>query len=365
MNSQSHYVFCIILLLVLRIDASSSQLKTKSTMVEDEECDIVLEHGLCLYNGDKLLFADAKPEGLAGHWSFDDYRGLDSSGNHNHASSPIRPGPSMGGSAYSANIGQGNYITIPNSEDFNSRVFSITFWVFFIRDNLEDPESIQGLRMCPLLYKGNEDKAKNENARAPAILLDRKERTIKVTVSTTANDTTTEGESITSNSRLPFNRWVHIGVVRLDKKIRLYVNGILDSVLQTLGSTLSNDYPLYVGNTPWTEEECTISAYVDELRYYVRDLVEQEIEAEASPALGNMNPSFVQLGCVNCPITQAAESCIEGYHLCSTIELHSGVVQIARSLGWTKWNSRIWSFSATKQAAELTEGLGLGICCIN
>jgi len=337
----------------------ASSFNSCANTIEEEECDIVLEHGLCLYNGDKLLFADAQPEGLIGHWTFDDYKGLDTSGNHNHANSLLKPGPGMGGIGYSVAVGGKDYVTIPNSASFDAKVFSVTFWVFLIKGQ----ETAQETKFCPLLVKGSKNKEKSEQT--PAILFDKKERTLKVAVTTTENDAETEGEFINSKAKLSYNRWTHIAVVRQERKLKLYVNGILDSVIQTIGWTITNTSPLYVGNAPFAEEECDIPAYIDEMRFYTRGLNEEEIEAEASPALGNINPNFVQLGCINCSIKQAAESCVEGYHLCSTIELHSGVYQVARTMGWTSWNSKIWSYSAIKQNIEGKDEVGLGICCID
>lgn len=63
---------------------------------------------------------------------------------------------------------------------------------------------------------------------------------------------------------------------------------------------------------------------MDELRFYNRVLHEAEIEAEAAPALGGIEPSHILLGCVNCLLEKASKSCIEGYHICTNIELHTG-----------------------------------------
>jgi hypothetical protein len=137
-----------------------------------------------------------------------------------------------------------------------------------------------------------------------------------------------------SSARIPFHRWTHIGLVRSDKKLKLYINGILDAVNATEGWSAPNDMPLFVGNTPWHKDDCNVPSYIDELRYYKRELRDHEIEAEASPALGGIEPNFIQLGCINCPIEQAAKSCIEGYHICTSIELHTGGYQVARAMGW-------------------------------
>jgi len=91
----------------------------ESASYENENCDIVLDSGLCLYNGKKLLFDENLPEGLAGFWSFNDGKGADLTGNHNNVKGGIKNGPGYGGSGYSAVIGDGQYITIPASAIFD------------------------------------------------------------------------------------------------------------------------------------------------------------------------------------------------------------------------------------------------------
>ena len=65
---------------------------------------------------------------------------LDSSGLKNHAKSEIPPGPSFGGSDHSAYFNGVDYLEIPHSPEFMSKIFSITFWVFMIRDFGEGKE---------------------------------------------------------------------------------------------------------------------------------------------------------------------------------------------------------------------------------
>lgn len=43
-----------------------------SSIFTSDLCDLVTEVGICLFNGEKVLTADAQPKGLIGHWSFDD-----------------------------------------------------------------------------------------------------------------------------------------------------------------------------------------------------------------------------------------------------------------------------------------------------
>lgn len=72
------------------------------------------------------------------------------------------------------------------------------------------------------------------------------------------------------------------------KRVRLYVDGILDSTMVTQGKPLTrarapilslgrpdfsgftrtNDLPMYIGGAPYSEEVCDLPVLVDELRVY-------------------------------------------------------------------------------------------------
>jgi len=83
-----------------------------------------------------------------------------------------------------------------------------------------------------LLYKGNENAESDKFNRAPAILFDRYQRTLGVFV-TTSDQENPEGEYLLSTSSIPNQRWTHITVLRLNQKLRLYINGILDTAINT------------------------------------------------------------------------------------------------------------------------------------
>ena len=69
--------------------------------------------------------------------------------------------------------------------------------------------------------------------------------------------------------------------------------------------------------------------YVDEVRFFGRAITKPEVQAEAAPALGGIPPSFTQLGYSSCPLAKAkSESCPDGMHLCTEMELHSGAYQV-------------------------------------
>lgn len=75
-----------------------------------------------------------------------------------------------------------------------------------------------------------------------------------------------------SESRLPLhifgNLWPVFIVVRHQNRMRLYVDGILDSSLVTEGSTKTNDLPLFVGGAPYAENVCDMPMLLDEFRMF-------------------------------------------------------------------------------------------------
>lgn len=62
--------------------------------------------------------------------------------------------------------------------------------------------------------------------------------------------------------------WPYFAVVRHQNRMRLYVDGILDSSLATEGSTKTNDLPLFVGGAPYAENVCDLPMLLDEFRMY-------------------------------------------------------------------------------------------------
>jgi len=100
-------------------------------------------------------------------------------------------------------------------------------------------------------------------------------------VTTTAYEEFPDGEVLESNARIPIRRWTHIAVVRTDRRIRLYVNGIIDAVAGTSGTSELNEGPLYIGSTPWHEEDCSMNYLIDNFKFFNRELTEIEVEAES------------------------------------------------------------------------------------
>ena len=141
------------------------------------------------------------------------------------------------------------------------------------------------------------------------------------------------------------------------------MNGILDTEAILQGGYQENKSPLYIGNAPWMSSQCEFPFLMDELRYYSKALEEDYIQAEAAPALGGISPNFLKLGCSDCGIDEANSKCVNGYRLCTSIELHTGGYQIARSLGLLSWDTHIWTHSALDNKKDYMSLKGLGLCC--
>jgi hypothetical protein len=325
------------------------------------ECDISLTSGVCIYDGQNVVRPYSTIPGLKGYWTFDDASSLDYSGSLNHGLSAVTAGHSPSGRGASSRFQGSSLIEVPSSASLSSKVFSLTFFLF-----LEQEETINqtGLRWCPILQKGDDDEGAKQFQRTPAVLLDRELRKIRVYVSTSQNEDYPEGEFIESIARIPYERWTHVAIIRGTKSLTLYVNGLLDTKNTTEGMTDPNSAPLYFGGTPGKIEECPVPFLLDEVRYYSRELKEQEIFSEAQSTLGQIEPRFVTLGCVECGLEKASLACDTGYHLCTTIELHAGAYSAAESVGWTEVSPMVWSYSALQEDFDPSVK-GLGLCCLD
>jgi len=346
-----------------------------------QHCDVVAAGGICLANGEKILLPDAVPKSMVGRWTFDDNKALDSSGKRNHAKNSIPSGPGVSSRGNSARFNGFDLVEVPHHDSMNAQTFSMSFWFYLIKD----PQYNTRWRSNEKDWVSIVQKGKNDNQRSPAFYIEPRIRQIKVAVSTTDPDSDTEGGMVLSNARVQFERWTHLSVVRKGKSIQLYVNGILDGQNVTSGTTEINKGALYIGNTPWQVDSGTFPMYVDEVKMFARALSSDEIEAEASIALGGVEPAFARLGCSSCSFEEALKSCPEDYHLCSAMELHIGGYQTARIMGWGEWSSHIWSRGVRETAEQKEESLkvnataqlenqkkgiraeevGLAVCCVN
>ena len=129
------------------------------------------------------------------------------------------------------------------------------------------------------------------------------------------------------------------------------------------GTGIENKDPFYIGGSPSYKDQCKFDFLIDELKYYNSSIDVDFIQAEASPALGAIEPNFLQIGCMNCDIQTASKSCGEGYRLCSSVELHSAGYMIAMANGLVNFETHIWTLSALKNIDDWKDVMGLGLCC--
>ncbi|KAF8820892.1 membrane protein [Cardiosporidium cionae] len=184
--------------------------------------------------------------------------------------------------------------------------FSFTFFIYLLEDEKSRANALKYDQFCPIIHKGF--MRKDIEMASPAILINPRDGRVKVVLSTTAF-TTSVGEEIQSNSKLRAHLWYHIG-----------------------GMTMTNELPLYIGGTPYSENSCDLPLLLDEFRFYSRGIGRDQIQAEASAVLSGIEPAFIHIGCTGCNKLEAETSCPDDYHLCDKKELFIGGYQIARKL---------------------------------
>ncbi|MCQ2816394.1 MAG: LamG domain-containing protein [archaeon] len=357
-----HYSYCINLnqqFLQLNNPTFNTMKESEPEKPKELTCDFDIQGPICINSGERILLPSSKPKDILFHLSFDQQYVTDESGNKHFPTGTVKAGPSFTGKGQSGYFSDGTYLTMKDSEDLNAKDFSLTFWIFVLEDYSSG--SVEN-RKCPLFQKGEDSKEKTE--RAPAVFYDREERRLKIVFS--SENKTIGEEELESNSKILTQRWYHIAITKdKEKKVKLFVNGILDNTLELQSKIKHNTSPIYIGNSPFSSNSCKYSFLLDQMRYYKNNLSTDYIQAEASPALGGIAPNFITFGCKDCSIDDAEKICTEGYSLCSSVELHTGGYQIARNLGWLKWDTYIWTKSALNNKGEYNNIKGLGICCKN
>ena len=111
-------------------------------------------------------------------------------------------------------------------------------------------------------------------------------------------------------------------------------------------------------------DECSLNMLIDKFSFYNKELKAFEIQAQSQPSLGMVEGSSLHLGCIACTKEQAATSCIRGYHLCTSMEIYSGVYNVIRSLGWVEWDPNIWTLNMLTESNESLNS-GSAVCCID
>lgn len=70
------------------------------------------------------------------------------------------------------------------------------------------------------------------------------------------------------------------------------------------------------------------------------------------------------LSCEDCYKSKAM-NCFGGFHLCSSLELYSFAINVARDMGWvSNINANFWSADTDNNRVSATQK-GIGLCCRN
>jgi len=352
----------LVLHVALAVAAAASTVEaaaaaSASSSAATVQCDVVSSGPVCLNGGSSIIAPGPLAPSLGGHWKFDGPSPLDSSGHSNHGIGSLDHGPSPVGGGYSALFGKhGKHMMVPDSKAFQSTDFSYSFWIYVLKD--PDGQAQEAPRWCPLLRKGIYVTEVEKFANGPALFFSRNTGHLRASM-TSSSTRLGDGEFVESNARLARNQWLHLAVVHhgpsaggARPRLLLYVNGILDARLEMEGMPEANEYPLYVGGDPFTGKDCSFELYMDDLRFYTRAVSPHELQAEAAPAFGGVEPSFVHLGCASCSVAEAMHSCPANRHVCSSIELHTGGYQVAKAVGWLQPGAHVWTHAAVKKAAQ-------------
>lgn len=331
---------------------------------------------LCADGGAKVMVRDAATDKLVARYTFDDGRGLDSSGHGLHARVAPLAGPGQDPGGAGAWFDGAASMVVPHSPLLASNDLTVSFWMYLLEDSTSSHRTI--LR-----------KAASREDMTPAIMLLPSDRRLHVRIGLSlggAGESTTAG--FDSTAVIPLRRWTHVAVVlKGGAALTLFVNGVKDCpVLGSSkhgagcppagatyaweeGDVLHNEGPLYVGADPYM---AGTPMFLDTLSIHARALPEREIVAEAGGALGPAGPFFIALGCAKCTAESLMQHCseLDEHHPCLCQELMGGGLQVARVQGWLRGPSERWNFHADAPAAGCpvtADGAAsderVGFCC--
>jgi Tc toxin complex TcA C-terminal TcB-binding domain/Concanavalin A-like lectin/glucanases superfamily len=218
------------------------------------------------------------PANLLAHWKFEEGQGSlanDASGNGNHAilfNDPLWIFSEHGRTSRLSFNGVNSYVRVSNSPTLevlgkDGSDFCVAFWIDLMQGSTRLWRSI--------MHKGN-----NDGERTFGIWMHGEDNRVHYRISTNAES----NEGGDSARQIELYRPTHICYLKIGNKLKLYINGRLDSEVILEGTSISNQGPLYIGKDPWWSG---VYAWFSDVRIYGRALSEQEIArlADAPSAL--------------------------------------------------------------------------------
>jgi hypothetical protein len=314
-------------------------------------CDLTAESGICLYGGQKLLLPDAVPKGLVGFWTFDEVYPVDSSRNQNNLEGVMPLGPGRSGRGASAHFEGENFFSVPSSPSLAQTAtrFTVSFWINFFPDsgtenvdsNIAVIGSQQGVQF-QLAHNGESNR----------IMAAGRGGRLKVG----------------SNAVLSRGSWHHVAVVLGERHFSLYINGVLDARQTFEPEKEIVPFPSYAvqfGRVPFLASNLAYTQFLlDDLKIFSRAVTQFEVAAESFGALGAVEPDYIRFGCRDCGYEPALAACkaVQGYELCSELQLYSGGLQAAYRMGYAGGKQPVWHSVGTVHKFPESEKR-VGICC--
>mmetsp|Transcript_116954 Transcript_116954/g.325188 ORF Transcript_116954/g.325188 Transcript_116954/m.325188 type:complete len:345 (+) Transcript_116954:34-1068(+) len=321
-----------------------------------DEC-LEVPRSVCLTDasgGKYIIGRTVTPPDLLIWYQFDKRLPVDDSGKGRHLTdsgfklTPLPSGPGVMGKGASAKFDGKTYRTVRGkAEELGAESFTIAFWIYLMEDSIGSWRTIfsRGSRAEEL---------------QPALLLAPNERRLhlRVTARTEGGDGALDAKGL-----LPMRRWTHVAAIRAGSVLRLYMNGIRDSEVILEGPVPSVTGDLHIGRDPW---RAGTKAFMDDFRWYERDISPDELRAMLFPSLvGAASSDSIFLGCRQCRFPEAARTCTaRGAHVCSLQENLGGGFHIARTSGWLGSSSEVWDHD-TEGDEAFNGKRKVGLCCMD
>lgn len=348
MKKHINTLFFIIFLFLIEFISFT---KEKGSFSPDK-CDITSEGPVSIGDGERLFIPQARPDGLIIKYDFEDEILLNKVGNKYYpkCEKKLKYVSGYGGSGLAALFNQ-NYCE--DETKFNlDEDFSITFYIYFLKTIASQYQ---------ILYKGNTKKTDNSFD----ISFNVPDRRLEL-MFTSKKENQKEVLFLNSIGRLSAKKWYHISIVKNNYEIVLYINGIKNNNLILTNIHIENNkYPIFLGNTKKISDEEFDYYYLDEFKIYQKSISKDYIQAEASILLGGNAPSYYEIGCSQCNITEAENNCtsISNYRLCSSIELYSGGINVLNDFGLVIPDTLVWTNAMAKEKEKYENKIGTGLCC--
>ena len=316
---------------LIDIKASIPKHYNPSSLTVNGFCNIFLEGGVCLAGEENEENKFAYQQDLIAYYDFDQEINVDRAGSKLAVNEAIKAGPGVDGKGASAFFNGDNYVTVDHYSKWDSQELRVSFWLYVIETTHESNTKMY----CPLLLKGLDDFEKNHFDRFPGIFIQENTRRLRAFVSLANRDKYRDGIWTESIGRIPMQRWTHVSFAFNRHKLELSINGVLDSFQPLDGRELAtNREKLYIGGHPSYAQGCKMAYYMDNLKVFDRLASQFAVEAEAQGAMGSVSPNSIMLGCLDCDFVTAKNACVQHFHLCTNVEVISGVAQAIRILGW-------------------------------